>query len=111
MVKTVSKRRVYLIVTAITSIGCCTLLLHYFPKQVWPLSNNSMFQISPPKDETTKSSRNLERESYVQIHPFDMRGNDVMVFLHIPKTSGGHFSKQLVTNLQLERACIPPVEG
>ena len=97
--------------TSVLSIACCIWLWCYFLKQVRPLSSNRLFQISFPGDETTKSLRNLQRNSDVRTHPFNIRGNDIMIFLHIPKTSGGHFSKRLVKNVQLERACIPPVKG
>jgi len=36
---------------------------------------------------------------------FDIRGNDVMVFLHIQKTGGTTFGKHLVEDLDLERDC------
>lgn len=36
---------------------------------------------------------------------FNIRGNDVLVFLHIQKTAGTTFEKNLVKNLALERPC------
>ncbi|XP_077513411.1 heparan-sulfate 6-O-sulfotransferase 1-like [Amblyomma americanum] len=36
---------------------------------------------------------------------FDMRGSDVMVFLHIQKTGGTVFGRHLVHDLELERPC------
>ncbi|XP_075747487.1 heparan sulfate 6-O-sulfotransferase isoform X5 [Rhipicephalus microplus] len=36
---------------------------------------------------------------------FDMRGSDVMVFLHIQKTGGTVFGRHLVRDLELERPC------
>uniref|UniRef100_A0ACB8FK45 Uncharacterized protein n=1 Tax=Sphaerodactylus townsendi TaxID=933632 RepID=A0ACB8FK45_9SAUR len=36
---------------------------------------------------------------------FDMRGRDVMVFLHIQKTGGTTFGRHLVRNIHLERPC------
>ncbi|XP_060091217.1 heparan-sulfate 6-O-sulfotransferase 3 [Heteronotia binoei] len=36
---------------------------------------------------------------------FDMRGRDVMVFLHIQKTGGTTFGRHLVRNIRLERPC------
>ncbi|XP_075539030.1 heparan-sulfate 6-O-sulfotransferase 3-B-like isoform X2 [Dermacentor variabilis] len=36
---------------------------------------------------------------------FDMRGSDVMVFLHIQKTGGTVFGRHLVRDLALERPC------
>lgn len=36
---------------------------------------------------------------------FNIRGNDVLVFLHIQKTAGTTFEKNLVKNLALDRPC------
>uniref|UniRef100_A0A3Q2Z012 Heparan-sulfate 6-O-sulfotransferase n=1 Tax=Hippocampus comes TaxID=109280 RepID=A0A3Q2Z012_HIPCM len=36
---------------------------------------------------------------------FDIRGDDVMVFLHIQKTGGTTFGRHLVKNIQLEQPC------
>ncbi|XP_061486066.1 heparan-sulfate 6-O-sulfotransferase 3 isoform X2 [Rhineura floridana] len=36
---------------------------------------------------------------------FDMRGHDVMVFLHIQKTGGTTFGRHLVRNIRLEQPC------
>lgn len=36
---------------------------------------------------------------------FDMKGHDVMVFLHIQKTGGTSFGKHLVRDLDLQRPC------
>lgn len=38
-------------------------------------------------------------------HIFDMRGNDVMVFLHIQKTGGTIFGNHLIKDLDIERPC------
>uniref|UniRef100_A0ABM5FZG8 Heparan-sulfate 6-O-sulfotransferase n=1 Tax=Pogona vitticeps TaxID=103695 RepID=A0ABM5FZG8_9SAUR len=37
---------------------------------------------------------------------FDMRGHDVMVFLHIQKTGGTTFGRHLVRNIRLEQPCF-----
>ncbi|KAL7866162.1 hypothetical protein SRHO_G00114090, partial [Serrasalmus rhombeus] len=36
---------------------------------------------------------------------FDIRGDDVIVFLHIQKTGGTTFGRHLVRNIRLERPC------
>lgn len=36
---------------------------------------------------------------------FNIRGDDVMVFLHIQKTGGTTFGRHLVKNIQLEQPC------
>ncbi|NXC95769.1 H6ST3 sulfotransferase, partial [Mystacornis crossleyi] len=36
---------------------------------------------------------------------FDMRGRDVIVFLHIQKTGGTTFGRHLVRNIHLEQPC------
>ena len=47
-----------------------------------------------------------ETEMDMAVHKFDMRGNDVMVFLHIQKTGGTQFGLQLVNNLDIKRPCV-----
>nr|XP_032827699.1 heparan-sulfate 6-O-sulfotransferase 1-like [Petromyzon marinus] len=37
--------------------------------------------------------------------PFDLKGDDVIVFLHIQKTGGTTFGRHLVRNIQLELPC------
>lgn len=46
-----------------------------------------------------------EMDTTMRVHKFDMRGNDVMVFLHVQKTGGSKFGSQLVSNLDVERPC------
>lgn len=38
-------------------------------------------------------------------YPFDVEGNDVIVFLHMQKTGGTKFGKHLVNNLDMEHPC------
>ena len=101
----IKKHRVLLSIAAVISIACCIRLLYYFPKQLRPISNDRPFEASLHGNETTNLSPNLQRDSYVKIHPFNISGYDVMVCLHIPKTSGTYFAKQLIGNLELERKC------
>ncbi|KAJ0062329.1 hypothetical protein NL108_007536 [Boleophthalmus pectinirostris] len=56
-----------------------------------------------PSKITTKfnfTERDLDRHV-----DFDIRGDDVMVFLHIQKTGGTTFGRHLVKNIQLEQPC------
>ncbi|KAM9328326.1 heparan-sulfate 6-O-sulfotransferase 3-B-like [Pholidichthys leucotaenia] len=56
-----------------------------------------------PSKMTTKynfTERDLDRRV-----DFDIRGSDVMVFLHIQKTGGTTFGRHLVKNIQLEQPC------
>lgn len=46
------------------------------------------------------SQKDLEREV-----DFNIKGDDVIVFLHIQKTGGTTFGRHLVRNIQLERPC------
>ncbi|XP_029305744.1 heparan-sulfate 6-O-sulfotransferase 3-B-like [Cottoperca gobio] len=46
------------------------------------------------------TERNLDRHV-----DFNIRGDDVMVFLHIQKTGGTTFGRHLVKNIQLEQPC------
>lgn len=43
--------------------------------------------------------------SVVKAYPFDIKGNDVIVFLHIQKTGGTKFGKHLVKNLDIKSPC------
>lgn len=47
-----------------------------------------------------------EMDMVVRDRRFDMRGTDVMVFLHIQKTGGSKFGAQLVNNLDIKRPCV-----
>lgn len=52
------------------------------------------------------SFNKTEMDMAVRQRKFDMRGNDVMVYLHIQKTGGSKFGVQLVNNLDIERPCV-----
>lgn len=44
-------------------------------------------------------------DAKVHVHKFNIRGNDIIVFLHLQKTGGSKFGLQLVKNLDIERPC------
>ena len=47
------------------------------------------------------------RNAFLSLRPvFNITGHDVVVFLHIQKTGGTYFGKNLVRNLVLERQCL-----
>lgn len=52
-----------------------------------------------------QSNKRRTNKSTLHIQKFNMRGNDVMVFVHIQKTGGTQFGLQLVRNLDIERPC------
>lgn len=52
-----------------------------------------------------------EMDMVVRDHKFDMRGSEVMVFLHIQKTGGSKFGAQLVSNLDITRPCVCSRKG
>ncbi|KAJ6621058.1 hypothetical protein lerEdw1_014898 [Lerista edwardsae] len=56
---------------------------------------------SPPRPKFAFGLSELCR----RVH-FDMRGRDVMVFLHIQKTGGTTFGRHLVHNIRLEQPCF-----
>ncbi|KAK2888846.1 hypothetical protein Q8A67_014221 [Cirrhinus molitorella] len=64
---------------------------------------------SPDPDEDAsfrfQSKFNFTREDLERHVDFDMKGNDVIVFLHIQKTGGTTFGRHLVRNIHLERPC------
>lgn len=43
--------------------------------------------------------------SIVKVYPFDVEGDDIIVFLHMQKTGGTKFGKHLVKNLNIEYPC------
>lgn len=99
-----AKVQVFLIIASLICILYCTYSFHYMSKLVRRNLYHSPFTI-PHVNKTNSSSIDLERDSYLTIHPFDINGRDIMVFLHIQKTGGSNFNLHLVKNLQLKRAC------
>lgn len=53
------------------------------------------------------TSLSLARSTAAMIneYPFDVEGEDIIVFLHIQKTGGTKFGKHLVKNLNIKRPC------
>uniref|UniRef100_A0A6I8N5I1 Heparan-sulfate 6-O-sulfotransferase n=1 Tax=Ornithorhynchus anatinus TaxID=9258 RepID=A0A6I8N5I1_ORNAN len=56
---------------------------------------------APPGPRFNFSGRDLARAGAA----FDMKGRDVIVFLHIQKTGGTTFGRHLVKNIRLEQPC------
>lgn len=48
---------------------------------------------------------NFTKEDLNRVVDFNIKGDDVIVFLHIQKTGGTTFGRHLVRNIQLERPC------
>lgn len=48
---------------------------------------------------------NFSKADLNRVVDFNIKGDDVMVFLHIQKTGGTTFGRHLVRNIQLERPC------
>ena len=79
-------------------------------QQFSPESESLYADLEPDEDLPSKltskfnfSERDLDRRV-----DFHIRGDDVMVFLHIQKTGGTTFGRHLVKNIQLERPCECP---
>ena len=59
--------------------------------------------------ENILNSKEQELDSekvFFRDRPFDMRGNEVIVFLHTQKTGGSNFERHLVKNLNIPNKCI-----
>ncbi|XP_010612602.1 heparan-sulfate 6-O-sulfotransferase 2 isoform X3 [Fukomys damarensis] len=64
----------------------------------------------PYRSEDESSSRfvpryNFSRGDLLRKVDFDIKGDDLIVFLHIQKTGGTTFGRHLVRNIQLEQPC------
>lgn len=64
----------------------------------------------PYRSEDENSSRfvpryNFSRGDLLRKVDFDIKGDDLIVFLHIQKTGGTTFGRHLVRNIQLEQPC------
>ncbi|XP_005085609.1 heparan-sulfate 6-O-sulfotransferase 2 isoform X1 [Mesocricetus auratus] len=64
----------------------------------------------PYRSEDESSSRfvpryNFSRSDLLRKVDFDIKGDDLIVFLHIQKTGGTTFGRHLVRNIQLEQPC------
>lgn len=77
------------------------------PSSPGPVGPSSPQGLGPPRYVTREgrpsklSFEDMLRDDF----EFDMRGSDVMVFLHVQKTGGTVFGRHLVHDLELERPC------
>ena len=93
-----------IVVTAVICIAYCMRPFYFLSETGRPTSYKALL---PDKQRLSMASRlrDLLQSSYLKIHPFNIKGHDIMVFLHIQKTGGTSFGKNLVRNLNLERRC------
>ncbi|XP_028401260.1 heparan-sulfate 6-O-sulfotransferase 1-B-like [Dendronephthya gigantea] len=75
-----------IIVTAVICLAYCINLFYF---------SSGLVQVRPISYESP----------ILQIRRFEINGHDIMVFLHMQKTGGTSFGKNLVRNLRLERTC------
>lgn len=77
-------------------------------------SRGDMFQDGVSKDPYIAEDRalvrfiprfNFSKSDLYRVVDFNIKGDDVIVFLHIQKTGGTTFGRHLVRNIQLERPC------
>ena len=73
----------FFFITGVISITLYALTFSYFAEKPRWLSDYGSFQTLLREYEAGHSLRTLERDSRVQIHPFNINGHDVMIFLHI----------------------------
>ena len=50
----------------------------------------------------------FDHTSVAKVYPFDLEGEDIIVFLHMQKTGGTKFGKHLVKNLNIKYPCQCP---
>ena len=93
-----------IVVTALICIAYCMRPFYFLSETARPTSYKALL---PDKQRLSMASRlrDLLQSSYLKIYPFNIKGHDIMVFLHIQKTGGTSFGKNLVRNLNLERRC------
>ncbi|KAJ8252913.1 hypothetical protein GJAV_G00206950 [Gymnothorax javanicus] len=77
------------------------------PLNQYPLSEDfdrdqELEDDNPPKFQYRYNFTERDLSRHVD---FDIRGNDVIVFLHIQKTGGTTFGRHLVRNIRLEQPC------
>uniref|UniRef100_A0A8C3A533 Heparan-sulfate 6-O-sulfotransferase n=1 Tax=Cyclopterus lumpus TaxID=8103 RepID=A0A8C3A533_CYCLU len=74
---------------------------------VCPADSNTCYFRSADEDLPSKitSKFNFTERDLDRHVDFNIRGDDVMVFLHIQKTGGTTFGRHLVKNIQLEQPC------
>ncbi|KAG9351332.1 hypothetical protein JZ751_022579, partial [Albula glossodonta] len=91
----------------------CKLKLRLNPPSRWGIRNRGPFRSTagdPYIVEDGALSRFLPRFNFTtddlkRTVDFNIKGDDVIVFLHIQKTGGTTFGRHLVRNIQLERPC------
>ncbi|XP_023322718.1 heparan-sulfate 6-O-sulfotransferase 2 [Eurytemora carolleeae] len=79
---------------------CIFIVIYYW----WEL--DSSLRIVPIEQIISKPTNMVTFNELIQENfEFDIKGSDVMVFLHMQKTGGTAFGKHLVEDLELEREC------
>ena len=97
---------VFLVVATVVICLAYSINLFYYTPGLGPTSYEvPEKQRISYKNRTIRLLQDLLQSSYLKIRPFEINGNDVMVFLHIQKTGGTSFGKNLVKDLHLERKC------
>ena len=96
------------VVTAILCVAYCLHLFYYSSEFVGGTSYENLLPDKQPipYGNKTDSLRDLKQSSYLNIRPFEINGHDIMVFVHIQKTGGTFFGRNLVKNLHLQRKCV-----
>ena len=97
-------RRILVFLIVVAAAIYIAYFIYYSPGFVGPTSYEVQLPDKPLKS-ALKRLQDLLQSSYLKIHPFNINGHDIMVFLHIQKTGGTSFGKNLVKNLHLERKC------
>uniref|UniRef100_A0A667XT11 Heparan-sulfate 6-O-sulfotransferase n=1 Tax=Myripristis murdjan TaxID=586833 RepID=A0A667XT11_9TELE len=72
---------------------------------VCPADSNTCYFKSDEKGLFQRYSSRYDLRDLDRHVDFDIRGDDVIVFLHIQKTGGTTFGRHLVKNIQLEQPC------
>ena len=102
-----TKKRAFSFVLVFTVFSLFFFVMIVCPAQ--QCSNKTVFQVGKPRDKQTSELQKLQPMlkgiRRLTSRAFDVNGNDVMVVLHIQKTGGTFFGRNLVQNLDLERPC------
>lgn len=93
------KLKTYFVVIAATSVVAGMSLMYLCSHK------NCGGSITFGRNSTASGSIKFNHHAIVKSYPFNLEGEDIIVFLHMQKTGGTKFGKHLVNNLNIKSPC------
>lgn len=94
------KLRSLFIFIAVASIAVVILFVYVCPRNSCQIASTRSSMAEYRSERVNYFEANIGKE-----YPFDVEGNDIIVFLHMQKTGGTKIGKHLVGNLDIQHPC------